>query len=439
MTVTYDPLDAAYLDEADVRNELSRVFAVCDGCRRCVDLCEPFPTLVALLDRVTDRDPGRLTPAEQDRVLDGCIQCSRCVLQCPYAPGRDDLQVDVFRLVERAAAMRVDTGQLPIRSRAATKVMARTDRMGSLATAATAATNSWVTARPGSVRRRTLAALTGASPVRMLPPFARQRFSAWFRRRGRRADAGAADVVVFPTCFVEYQEPAIGKDLVAVYEHHALTCASSDAGCCGAPWLQAGDVTQFAKVARRNVGVLARELRGGAPLVVPQPTCAMVLRHDYTRHVPGEDAELVASRTRDAAEHLLELHAAGLLDTRFPGDVPDSVTYHLACHTRAQDIGAPGRDLVALTGATVRLVTECAGTGALVGLRRDREGAAAPLAARLGAGMAAGTAAVGDADTGAAMVGDCHLANTAIREHTGVTPMHPIQVLARAYGIPERP
>jgi hypothetical protein len=94
---------------------------------------------------------------------------------------------------------------------------------------------------------------------------------------------------------------------------------------------------------------------------------------------------------------------------------------------------------VALTGATVRLVTECAGTAALVGLRRDREGAAAPLAARLGAGMAASTGAVGDADTGAAMAGDCHLANTAIRERTGVTPMHPIQVLARAYGIAERP
>ena len=34
------------------------------------------------------------------------------------------------------------------------------------------------------------------------------------------------------------------------------------------------------------------------------------------------------------------------------------------------------------------------------------------------------------------MAGDCHLANTAITEQTGRMPQHPLQVVARAYGIP---
>jgi Fe-S oxidoreductase len=153
----------------------------------------------------------------------------------------------------------------------------------------------------------------------------------------------------------------------------------------------------------------------------------MVLRHDYARHAPGDDSELVAARTHDPAEHLLELHAAGQLDTTFTGHVPDAVTYHLACHVRAQSIGEPGRQLVELTGATVHVATQCAGTAALVGLRRDRAGAAAPLAERLGAEVTA----AGDA----CVVGDCHLANTAVREHTGVVPVHPVQLLARAYGL----
>ena len=37
------------------------------------------------------------------------------------------------------------------------------------------------------------------------------------------------------------------------------------------------------------------------------------------------------------------------------------------------------------------------------------------------------------------VVGDCHLANTAIEEETQTTPRHPMQVMARAYGIDEPP
>ena len=33
------------------------------------------------------------------------------------------------------------------------------------------------------------------------------------------------------------------------------------------------------------------------------------------------------------------------------------------------------------------------------------------------------------------VAGDCHLANTAIKEATAKTPSHPMQVLARAYGL----
>ena len=52
MTITYDPKHAAYLDEADVRDEMTRVFDVCDGCRRCVTLCSSFPSLFEMLDGI---------------------------------------------------------------------------------------------------------------------------------------------------------------------------------------------------------------------------------------------------------------------------------------------------------------------------------------------------------------------------------------------------
>ncbi|MEY4031434.1 MAG: hypothetical protein RL573_345, partial [Actinomycetota bacterium] len=35
------------------------------------------------------------------------------------------------------------------------------------------------------------------------------------------------------------------------------------------------------------------------------------------------------------------------------------------------------------------------------------------------------------------VAGDCHLANTAIDEQTNAGAVHPLNIVARAYGIPE--
>jgi glycerol-3-phosphate dehydrogenase subunit C len=433
MTTIYDPKDPRYLDEADVRDELTRVYDICHGCRSCVELCTSFPTLFDLIDRFDDRDAGRLTPAEQDEVVDECFQCKRCYVNCPYVPGLHEWAVDVPRLMLRADAMRVVTGQTSLRSRVATQVLGRTDLMGRAGTFAAPLANRVINATEGSIIRTTMSKVTGVSSVRLLPPYARQRFSTWFKQRaGQARGPRQGRVTVFPTCLVEYQQPGIGKDLVRVYEHNGIECDQTSADCCGAPWLHAGDVARFTKVAKRNVSVLAGEIRRGTDIVVPQPTCGYVLKHDYVDHVGGPDAELVARHTYDAAEHLMNVHqAAGTsLDTKFPGDVPGSITYHVPCHLRAQDIGLTSRDLMSLTGVTVRLVQQCSGIDGTWGFRAENEAISIPIARRLGAEI--------ERAGGDVVAGDCHLANTAITEQTGRVPLHPIQLVARAYGIPEQ-
>ena len=124
---------------------------------------------------------------------------------------------------------------------------------------------------------------------------------------------------MFPTCLVEYQEPAIGKALVKVYEHNGIECTLTDAGCCGAPFLHSGDLDAFTKVAVDNDATLAAEVRKGNDIVVPQPTCSYVLKKDYVDYVGGPDAELVAAHTFDSSEYLINLHKAEgtELDTTF--------------------------------------------------------------------------------------------------------------------------
>jgi Fe-S oxidoreductase len=83
---------------------------------------------------------------------------------------------------------------------------------------------------------------------------------------------------------------------------------------------------------------------------VPQPTCSYIPKKDYVAYVGGPDATLVAEHTYAAAEYLMRVHEgeSTRLDTGFTGDVPETVTYHMRCHLRAQNIGFKSRDLMKL-------------------------------------------------------------------------------------------
>ena len=50
---TRHPLDwrsASFYDKQNLFTELERVYDICHGCRRCVSLCNSFPTLFDLVD-----------------------------------------------------------------------------------------------------------------------------------------------------------------------------------------------------------------------------------------------------------------------------------------------------------------------------------------------------------------------------------------------------
>ncbi|HEX6786011.1 MAG TPA: 4Fe-4S dicluster domain-containing protein, partial [Acidimicrobiales bacterium] len=132
VTTTYDPHHPHYLDDADLRGELTRVYDVCHGCRRCVQLCSVFPSLFELIDRHDEQDAATLTRGEQDRVVDECFQCKLCYVNCPYIPGQSEWAIDFPRLMLRAGATRHADSEVGRRRRLTTNVMARTDLVGAL-------------------------------------------------------------------------------------------------------------------------------------------------------------------------------------------------------------------------------------------------------------------------------------------------------------------
>ena len=428
MTTTYDPRHPMYLDEPDLRKELERVYDACHGCRLCFNLCPAFPTLFDLID-AHDGAVGEMTEAEQDRVVGECYQCKLCYVKCPYVPPHE-WNLDFPRLMMRAHAIEHAKPGRPVHERAADEFLGRTDLIGVLSTTMAPLVNA-MTARTGSIARKAMQATVGIHAERMLPPYARVRFSSWFKRRTTRMTRQPiAEVSIFPTCFVEYMEPEIGKEVVAVYEHNGIACSvPSGTKCCGAPWLHGGDIKRFAASVRQNVAALAEQVRSGRDVIVAQPTCAYVIKRDYPIYAPGPESELVAEHTYDAAEYLIEGHRSGdrPLDMNFPGEVPENVAYHLACHMQAQNIGFKGRDLMALTGAKVNVITRCSGIDGTWGYRTENYDLARKVARPLVREVNAAQADV--------VCGDCHLANTAILQETGIAPVSPLGVVARAYGI----
>jgi len=426
----YDPLDPSWFDVGATRTERDRTFHICSDCRVCVKLCPSFRSLFEMIDDLGGSDhAGELDDAQHRRVVDECYQCKLCYVICPYTPDQlQEWRVDFPQLMLRSLTGQAKAGDVSKSAR----LLARTDQQGKVATALAPIVNATAKFAPARVA---MEKVTGIARDRLLPTFDRVRFSKWFRDRPtaptRTGVTDRGPVALFPTCLVEYQEPAIGKAAVAVYEQNGFAC-ELPAGqvCCGMPWLDAGDVDKFREAAERNVAALLPAVEAGRSIVVPQPTCAYTLKDEYPAFLGTDAARRVAAATFDASEFLMNAHKAEKLDTDFTGKTYESIVWHAACHQRAQQIGPKSSQLMQLTGAKVQTVERCSAIDGTWGLRAENVTMARRVAKPL-------MEKVRDSDA-QLVAGDCQLANVAIDEGSGKRPIHPLQVLARAYGLEEQ-
>jgi Fe-S oxidoreductase len=420
----YDPLDPVWFDASATRAERDRTFNICSDCRVCVKLCPSFKSLFAMIDELGGTEHVReLTVAQHKRVVDECYQCKLCYVICPYTPDQlQEWKVDFPQLMLRSLTVQAQHGG---ESRSA-RLLARTDLQGKLATALAPLVNASTKVQPA---RAVMEKVTGISRDRLLPTFHKVRFSKWFRRRAAAASTGErGEVALFPTCLVEYQEPAIGCAMVGVYERNGFACTLPDGQvCCGMPWLDAGDAERFRDAAQRNVTALLPAVEAGMSVVVPQPTCAYTLKDEYPSFLGTEAAEKVAAATFDASEFLMARHREQPLDTNFDGTTYESIVWQAACHYRAQQIGPKSMQLMQLTGAKVQMVERCTAIDGTWGLRAENVELARRVAKPLMERIKESEAEL--------VAGDCQLANVAIEEGSGKRPIHPLQVMARAYGI----
>jgi len=149
-------------------------------------------------------------------------------------------------------------------------------------------------------------------------------------------------VAIFHTCVVNYNEPQIGRALVRVLEkNRAEIVDPKGQHCCGMPALDSGRIEDAIEHFRANVELLLPYVREGFDIVVPEPTCGMMLKKEYADYLQGDEHERaveVSKRVYDLSEYLVKLNSEGRLNRDF--EVPvGKVAYHRPCHLKYQAIG----------------------------------------------------------------------------------------------------
>jgi len=422
--LSYDPSEPKYWDADALRGEVQRVFEICAGCRLCFKYCDSFPNLFARLDAQPAPDPRQLSNAEIDGVMNDCFQCKLCEVQCPYTP-RDghEFRLDFPKLVHRYKAQRAKRRGLRLRDR----LLGDPDGAARMARASFGIANA---ANRLQAHRIFLEKMLGVHRRKLLPDFAARTFEAWARRTGRIRREPGGEVVLFQTCYVQNNEPQIGRDTVEVLEKNQVDvrCAAG-LQCCGMPAWERGDLATVQKRAAHNLRRLLPFVERGAKVLAINPTCSMMLRREYRELVPEAlrpQAAQLAAVVMDPSEFLWSIRNEARFSTDFKSTPGSAVAYHAPCHLRAQGVGFKGRDLLRkIPGVEARTVLECCGHDGTYAMSVEGFEPSARIGRRSFDGMGAADAAV--------WATDCPLAALQFQQHAGVKPMHPMSILARAY------
>jgi glycerol-3-phosphate dehydrogenase subunit C len=425
-----------FYDPAAIEKELHRVFDICHGCRRCFNLCESFPILFDLVDEAPTQELDSVDPKDFKRVVDECTLCDMCFMtKCPYVPPHE-FNLDFPHLMLRYRAMEADQAKVAF----ADKQLAETDRNGVVANIVSPLVN-WATARGNKAVGSIVRGAAGLHPDAELPKYASQKLPIQAAMAvpevNRDAPAFGRKVVLYATCFVNYNNPDVGIATRAVLARNGVETEIVYPSCCGMPLLEQGRIADVARNAAKVADEMREWILNGYDIIALVPSCALMLKFEWPLIVPNDaNVKRLSRATFDISEYIVSIaKKEGLA----PGmaEMPDLMTVHMACHARAQNMGQKAAEMLRLVPkAQVKVIERCSGHGGAWGFKQDHFDAAI----KVGRPVARQAAESG----GGFVMSECPLAGVHIVQgmervaRDAPKPAlvtHPIQILARAYGV----
>lgn len=238
---------------------------------------------------------------------------------------------------------------------------------------------------------------------------------------------GEIGVAYFADLYADRICPALGELVVDLLRAVGIRVAIPPQEPCGIVRIAYGDLDGAREVARRNVERLLPFVRAGYAIVSSEPSAALAIREDYPAILEGEDVRAVAG----AATDLLGFLAALLRDGRIPKPshpVAGAYAYHEPCHAKRLRPGAAADLLAAVPGLRFEVAGRgCCGMAGTFGLRREGY----DLSMRIGERL---FSFVGE-DRFDAAASECSTCRMQIEHGAGKRAVHPVEILAEAYGV----
>jgi len=366
--------EAAFYDEDACMQEMERIFDICHGCRRCVSLCHSFPTLFDLVDEGPSGEVDGVKKADYWKVVDQCYLCDLCYMtKCPYVPPHE-WNLDFPHTMLRAKAIKFKKGEVS----GADKFLSSTDTHGQFAgiPIVVQVANAVNKTKPARVL---MESALGVHRDAWMPEFATRKFRSGAKISAdlpvRDGERTPGKVAIYATCYVNYNEPGIGHDLLKVLEHNGIPYVIVDKEkCCGMPKFELGDLESVEASKNANIPVLARYAREGYAIVSAVPSCTLMFKQELPLMFPDEaDVQLVKKAMWDPFEYLGARRRDGLLKNDFKQDL-GKVSYHIPCHGRVQNIGRKTEEFFKYIGNTVKVelntVERCSGHAGTYGVKK---------------------------------------------------------------------
>ncbi len=429
--------DPDFYDPAKIDEELRRVFDICHGCRRCFNLCDSFPKLFDLIDESESGELDTVDSADLKPVIDACTLCDMCfMVSCPYVPPHE-FNLDFPHLMLRYRATEIRQGK----TGGLEKELSKTDRNGKLAGLAPGIAN-WASATGNSLTRPILENLAKVHREADLPKFHGKTFALRAKQSSpevnRDAPAHGRKAVLYATCFVNYNNPGIGEAARAVLAKNGVETEVVYPACCGMPQLERGEIEEVAVKARRIAAELKPWIERGYDVIALTPSCALMLKFEWRLLLPGDaDIESLARATSDITQYVVDIAkneglAEGLRE------IGGGVALHMACHARAQNIGAQAAQMLRLIPETkVSVIERCSGHGGSWGIMKQNF----ETALKVGKPAARQAAKSGQVY----LASECPLAGAHILQAIDRLDLedkpgfkasqHPIELMAQAYGL----
>jgi glycerol-3-phosphate dehydrogenase subunit C len=400
---------------------------LCVKCNICTSACPVAP--------VTELFPGPKTVGPQaqrfrmtgergdespDKSVDYCSGCGICTMVCPHG-------VKIMEMNTRARESLYD-GKIPLRNR----LLGRSELMGKWGHKLAPFLNFGKSIRPARIIVEKVIGIHRDAP---LPSWKFTSFREWFARNKPQPTAPVrGKVAYFHGCSGNYYDTAASKAAVLVLAHNGYDVVLPEQNCCGLPMQSNGEFDAAREHGSRNITWLAPYARLGIPIVGASTSCTLSLKSDYREILRLEHPErdYVSRHVYDLSEFLLTLHEKGELRTDFKPlhGISDTLIYHAPCQQKAHNIGQPALDLFDLIPSLrVRMAdASCCGIAGTYGFKAEKY----QIAMDVGKPLFDQVRANG---VDKPVICDSETCRWQITHATSARSVHPIQVLAAAYGL----